>query len=111
MSIKLIARDLYRLTQEVEELERQVPHPVSFLPHGHVVGYFGGILYEQAEQGVFKHTVASFKEAVGKRPSTALSSSLVIAAYFSVRLIPRDFGCLASGDFTTASNRSNKSAL
>ena len=30
-------------------------------------------------------------EAVGKRPSAALPSSLVTAAYFYVRLIPRDF--------------------
>jgi hypothetical protein len=68
-------------------------------------------------------------EAVGKRPSavrqahgpeqsrravrqahgpeqgrrTALPSSLVIAAYFCVRLIPRDLGSLASGHFPSAS--------
>jgi hypothetical protein len=38
-------------------------------------------------------------EAVGKRPSAALPSSLVTAAYFYVRLIPRDFGSLAYGHF------------
>ena len=43
-------------------------------------------------------------EAVGKPPSAALSSSRVTAAYFYVRLIPRDVGCLASKDFPTASN-------
>jgi hypothetical protein len=42
-------------------------------------------------------------EAVGKRPSAALPSSLVTAAYFYVRLIPREFGSLASGHFPTAS--------
>jgi hypothetical protein len=30
-------------------------------------------------------------EAVGKRPSAALPSSLVTAAYFYIRLTPRDF--------------------
>jgi hypothetical protein len=43
------------------------------------------------------------KEAVGKRPSAALPSSLVTAAYFHVRLIPRDFGSLASRHFPSAS--------
>jgi len=43
-------------------------------------------------------------EAVGKPPSAVLSSSLVTTAYFYVRLIPRDFRCLASGDFPSASN-------
>jgi len=38
-------------------------------------------------------------EAVGKRPSASLSSSLITAVYFHVRLIPRDFGSLASGHF------------
>jgi hypothetical protein len=42
-------------------------------------------------------------EAVGKRPSAALPSSLVTAEYFYVRLIPRDFGSLASGHFPSAS--------
>ena len=42
-------------------------------------------------------------EAVGKRPSAKLPSSLVTAAYFYVRLIPRDFGSLASGHFPSAS--------
>ena len=40
-----------------------------------------------------------------KRPSAALSLSLVIAAYFYVRLIPRDFGGLAYGYFPTASEK------
>ncbi|MFW9835543.1 MAG: hypothetical protein ACFFEK_16190, partial [Candidatus Thorarchaeota archaeon] len=60
-------------------------------------------------------------EAVGKRPSAALASSRVIAAYFYVRLIPRDlsalrldsppfgrvpgFGSLASGHFPSASQK------
>ena len=44
-----------------------------------------------------------FNEAVGKCPSAALPLSLVTAAYFSVRLIPRDFGSLAYGHFPTAS--------
>jgi hypothetical protein len=47
----------------------------------------------------------SIIEAVGKRPSTALPSSLVIAAYFYVRLIPRDFGSLAFGHFPSASQK------
>jgi hypothetical protein len=42
-------------------------------------------------------------EAVGKRPSAALPSSLVTAVYFYVRLVPRDFGSLASGHFPSAS--------
>ena len=55
-------------------------------------------------------------EAVGKRPSavrqahgpeqsrrTALPSSLVTAAYFNVRLTPRDFGSLTYGRFPTVS--------
>jgi hypothetical protein len=58
-------------------------------------------------------------EAVGKRPSAArqargpeqsrraaLPSSLVTAAYFYVRLIPRDFGSLAYGHFPSASQKS-----
>ena len=57
-------------------------------------------------------------EAVGKRPSAirqahgpeqgrraALPSSLVTAAYFCVRLIPRDFGSLAYGHFPSASQK------
>jgi hypothetical protein len=44
-------------------------------------------------------------EAVGKRPSAALPSSLVTAAYFYVRLIPRDFGSLAYGHFPSASKK------
>ena len=57
-------------------------------------------------------------EAVGKRPSAvrqahgpeqsrgaALPSSLVTAAYFYVRLIPRDFGSLAYGHFPSASRK------
>jgi hypothetical protein len=44
-------------------------------------------------------------EAVGKRPSAALPSSLVTAAYFYVRLIPRDFGSLAYGHFPPASKK------
>ena len=44
-----------------------------------------------------------FLEAVGKRPSAALPSSLVTAAYFYVRLIPQDFGSLASRHFPSAS--------
>jgi hypothetical protein len=44
-------------------------------------------------------------EAVGKRPSAALPSSLVTAAYFCVRLIPRDFGSLAYGHFPSASKK------
>jgi len=37
-----------------------------------------------------------------KSPSAALPSSFVIAAYFNVRLIPQDFGRLASGHFCSA---------
>jgi hypothetical protein len=44
-------------------------------------------------------------EAVGKRPSAALLSSLVTAAYFYVRLIPRDIGSLASEHFPSASEK------
>ena len=44
-------------------------------------------------------------EAVGKRPSASLPSPLVTAAYFSVRLIPQDFGSLASGHFPSASEK------
>jgi hypothetical protein len=44
-------------------------------------------------------------EAVGKRPSAALPSSLVTAAYFYVHLIPRDFGSLAVGHFPSASQK------
>jgi hypothetical protein len=44
-------------------------------------------------------------EAVGKRPSAALPLSLVTAVYFYVRLIPRDFGSLASGHFPSASQK------
>jgi hypothetical protein len=38
-------------------------------------------------------------------PSAALPSSLVTAAYFYVRLIPRDFGSLAFGHFPSASQK------
>ena len=48
-------------------------------------------------------------EAVGKRPSvpipSGLPSSLITAAYFYVRLIPRDFGSLASGHFPSTSEK------
>jgi hypothetical protein len=44
-------------------------------------------------------------EAVGKRSSAALPSSLVTAAYFYVRLIPRNFESLASGHFPSASQK------
>jgi hypothetical protein len=44
-------------------------------------------------------------EAVGKRPSAALPSSLVTEAYFHIRLIPRDFGSLAYGHFPSASRK------
>jgi hypothetical protein len=47
-----------------------------------------------------------FYDVVRKRPSAALPSSLVTAAYFYVRLIPRDFGSLASGHFPSASSAS-----
>ncbi len=63
-------------------------------------------------------------EAVGKRPSAvrrahgpeqsrraALASSLVTAAYFYVRLIPRDFGSLASGHFPSASEEAGFSTV
>jgi hypothetical protein len=40
-----------------------------------------------------------FQQAVEKRPSAALPSSFVVAAYIQVRLTPQDFGCLASGHF------------
>jgi hypothetical protein len=36
-------------------------------------------------------------QVVEKGPFTALSSSLVIATYFYVRLIPRNFGRLVAG--------------
>jgi hypothetical protein len=41
--------------------------------------------------------------ALSKGRRAALPSSLVTAAYFPVRLIPRDFGSLASGHFPSAS--------
>jgi hypothetical protein len=44
-------------------------------------------------------------EADGNRPSAALSSSLVTAAYFSVRLISRDLGSLAYEHFPSASRK------
>jgi hypothetical protein len=44
-------------------------------------------------------------EAVGKRPSAALPSSLVTAAYVYVRLVPRNFGSLAYGHFPPASQK------
>jgi hypothetical protein len=50
-------------------------------------------------------------EALGKRPSAALPSSLVTAAYFYVRLIPRDFGSLASGHFPIASEEAGFSTV
>jgi len=42
------------------------------------------------------------QQAVEKRPSAALRSSFVTAAYGTVRLIPHDFACLASERFWTA---------
>ena len=39
------------------------------------------------------------RQADEKRSSAALPSSIVIAAYIRVRLIPQDFGRLASGHF------------
>ena len=41
-------------------------------------------------------------QAVEKHPSAAFCSSLVTAAYWLVRLIPRDFASLASGYFSSA---------
>jgi hypothetical protein len=38
-------------------------------------------------------------QAAEKRPSASFSSSFVIAAYAQVRLVPQDFGSLASGHF------------
>jgi hypothetical protein len=38
-------------------------------------------------------------QAAEKRPSASFPSSFVIAAYLKVRLIPQDFGSLASGHF------------
>ena len=39
------------------------------------------------------------KQVAEKRSSAAFPSSFVIAAYCQVRLIPQDFGCLASDHF------------
>ena len=41
-------------------------------------------------------TLGNIVEAVGKRPSAALPSSLITAAYFYVRLVRLDFGSLAA---------------
>ena len=49
------------------------------------------------------HDMYNNIEADGKRPSAALPSSLVTAAYFYVRFIPRDFRSLAPGHFPSAS--------
>jgi len=38
-------------------------------------------------------------QAVEKRPSAALPSSFVVAAYIQVRLTPQDFGCPRKRDF------------
>jgi hypothetical protein len=38
-------------------------------------------------------------QAAEERPSAALPSFLIVAAYFTVRLTLRNFGCLASGRF------------
>ena len=46
----------------------------------------------------FPENVA-IEQAVEKRPSAALPSSFVVAAYIQVRLTPKDFGRLASGHF------------
>jgi hypothetical protein len=50
------------------------------------------------------YPISKHWKAVGKHPSVALSSSFVTAVYFYVRLIPQDFGCLAPGHFSTASD-------
>jgi len=39
------------------------------------------------------------QQAAEKRPSAAFPTSFVVAAYIEVRLIPQDFGGLASGHF------------
>jgi len=60
-----------------------------------------------AREDLTKRSVLSEDiEAVGKRPSAPLPSSLVTAAYFYVRFIPRDFvpqQGLRDGHFPSAS--------
>jgi hypothetical protein len=43
--------------------------------------------------------IANAYQAVEKRPSASFPSSIVIAAYVQVRLIPGDFGALHLGIF------------
>ena len=84
--------------------------PSSSDPKGHGLG-------RQGKEGLQKtyHFIYDAFAAVGKRPSAvrqahgpelsrraALPSSLVTAADFYVRLIPRDFGSLAAGHFPPA---------
>lgn len=51
------------------------------------------------------HDIRRLREAVENRPSAAFCSSLVTAAYESVRLIPRDFARLASRHFYPAGQK------
>jgi hypothetical protein len=66
----------------------------------------GGLTVKKGRCGREDLLFQVYKEAVGKRPSAALPSSLVTAAYFYVRLIPPDFGSLTSGHFPSASQQS-----
>jgi hypothetical protein len=59
-----------------------------------------GLFYFSSKKAMVIHPWPFlFWEADEKDPSAALPSSFVIATYFHVRLIPQDFGCLASGHF------------
>jgi hypothetical protein len=52
-----------------------------------------------AREGLSRGSTSEPKQADEKRPSAALTSFLVVAAYYDVRLIPRNLGRLASGRF------------
>ena len=87
-----------------------------YTPHG--VPEVGHL--REVHRAIKRETILAL-EAAGKRPSAvrqahgpersrraALPLSLVTAAYFYVRLIPRDFGSLASGHFPSASKRTDQ---
>jgi len=51
------------------------------------------------------------RQVAEKRPSAALPSSFVVAAYFTVRLTPQDSGALHLGIFEQPANRNLFSTL
>ena len=93
MKLSCIPRRFRRGMPSYDTVSRRRVHPFA---------HFTAIEIRLPYQGYLSLSIVK-GEAVGKRPSAALPSFLVIATYFYVRLIPRDFGSLAYGHFPPAS--------